>query len=43
VIAVILVSTLTESDLANKIGPVTIVFMFYVLSLDRQTQFRQTA
>lgn len=36
VITVILSSTMTESDLATKIGPVMIVFLFYVLALDRQ-------
>ena len=41
VITAILSSTLTESDLASKIGPVTIVFLFYLLSLDRQTPFTE--
>ncbi|HYR88199.1 MAG TPA: O-antigen ligase family protein [Terriglobia bacterium] len=39
VIAAILSSTVTESDLATKIGPLMIVFMFYVLALDRQAVF----
>jgi O-antigen ligase len=39
VIAAILTSTITESDLATKIGPLMIVFMFYVLALDRQAVF----
>jgi O-antigen ligase len=35
VMTAILSSTMTESDLATKIGPVMIVFMFYLLALDR--------
>jgi O-antigen ligase len=43
VIALIAVSTLTESDLTSKIGPITIVFMFYVLSLDRDKALKRSA
>jgi O-antigen ligase len=43
VITIILGSTLTESDLVTKIGPVSIVFLFYVLALDRQRYFRRRA
>ena len=39
VIVAILSSTLTEADLATKIGPILIVYMFYVLSLDRHAAF----
>jgi O-antigen ligase len=42
VIAAIAVSTLTESDLAAKVGPVTIVFMFYVLAIDHRTKSRRS-
>jgi O-antigen ligase len=43
VITIILGSTLTESDLVTKVGPVTIVFLFYVLALDRQKCFTRRA
>jgi O-antigen ligase len=43
VISIILGSTLTESDLVTKVGPVTIVFLFYVLALDRQNCFPRRA
>ena len=35
VITAVISSTMTESDLATKIGPLVIVFIFYVLVLDR--------
>jgi O-antigen ligase len=43
VITITLGSTFTESDLVTKIGPVTIVFLFYLLALDRQDCFRESA
>jgi O-antigen ligase len=39
VVSAILNSTMTESELAIKIGPVLVVYLFYVLSLDRQAAF----
>jgi hypothetical protein len=39
VIAAVLSSTSTETDLANKVGPVLIVYLFYLLSLDHQAAF----
>jgi O-antigen ligase len=42
VMAAIGFSTLTEADLATKIGPVTIVFIFYALAIDRRTAFRRS-
>ena len=38
-IAAILISTMTETDLVAKIGPVLIVYLFYALSLDRHAAF----
>jgi O-antigen ligase len=42
VMAVIGFSTLTESDLATKIGPLTIVFIFYALAIDRRAAFQRS-
>jgi exopolysaccharide production protein ExoQ len=42
-VTLILSYLLTESDLASKIGPITIVFLFYVLALDRQVPFKRRA
>ena len=39
VVSAILSSTLTESELATKLGPVLVVFLFYVLALDRHEAF----
>ena len=41
VLTLILSSILTESDLVNKIGPISIVFFFYVLALDRRAAFER--
>jgi O-antigen ligase len=41
VVTLILSSQFTESDLVNKIGPITIVFLFYGLALDRQAPFKR--
>jgi O-antigen ligase len=42
VVTLILSSIFTESDLVTKIGPMTIVFFFYVLALDRRSAFTRT-
>lgn len=39
VVSAILSSTITESDLAVKVGPLVIIYLFYVLSLDRRWTF----
>jgi len=39
VVSAILNSTMTESELAIKIGPALVIYLFYVLSLDRQPAF----
>jgi hypothetical protein len=39
VVSSVLTSTMTEADLAVKIGPIAIVYLFYLLSLDRQAAF----
>ena len=39
VVSAILSSTMTESELAIKIAPILVVYLFYVLSLDRQPAF----
>jgi O-antigen ligase len=43
VITAVLSSTMTESDLATKIGPVMVVYMFYILALDRRAVFAVAA
>lgn len=43
VVSAILSSTMTESELATKIGPIVIVYIFYVLSLDRRAAFLQAS
>ncbi len=42
VLCVILSSTMTESELAMKTGPAVVVFLFYMLSLDREAAFSPT-
>jgi O-antigen ligase len=41
IVTLILSSIFTESDLVTKIGPITIVFFFYVLALDRRSAFER--
>lgn len=41
VVSAVLSSTMTESDLVTKIGPALIIYLFYVLSLDRHAAFLQ--
>jgi exopolysaccharide production protein ExoQ len=38
-ITAIFSSTMTESDLATKVGPILIVFLFYALALDRRRMY----
>ncbi len=42
VVATVLTSTMTESELVAKAGPFFVVYIFYVLSLDRQKAFLPT-
>src|SRR5207244_3682068 len=43
VVSAILNSTMTESELAVKISPLLVVYLFYILSLDRQPAFLQAS